>query len=143
VIRIHHHFNKGDNVKTLILIAGFVLSVTAIAVENGAPTLKSTMSDMAATLKKISAQSQDESKNSSSIALTEQFIKSVQQARELIPSTANDQASQDQYVAMIDKVLENANQLKTAFQSNENTKAVEILNVLVQNKKDGHSQFRN
>lgn len=129
--------------KTLILIAGFVLSVTAIAVENGAPTLKSTMSDMAATLKKISAQSQDESKNSSSIALTEQFIKSVQQARELIPSTANDQASQDQYVAMIDKVLENANQLKTAFQSNENTKAVEILNVLVQNKKDGHSQFRN
>lgn len=98
---------------------------------------------MAATLKKISAQSQDASKNSSSIALTEQFIKSVQQARELIPSTANDQTSQEQYVAMIDKVLENANQLKTAFQNNENTKAIGILNVLVQNKKDGHSQFRN
>jgi len=129
--------------KTLILIAGFILSVTAIANESGAPTLKSTMSDMAATLKKISAQSQDASKNSSSIALTEQFIKSVQQARELIPSTANDQTSQEQYVAMIDKVLENANQLKTAFQNNENTKAIGILNVLVQNKKDGHSQFRN
>ena len=128
--------------KTLILIASLVLSVTAMA-QAEAPTLKATMSNMAATLKSISAQSQDANKNASSIALTEQFIKFVQQARELTPSTANDKASQEQYVAMIDKVLANANELKAAFQNNENTKAVEILNALVQNKKDGHSQFRN
>jgi len=137
---------KGKIMKTLILITSLILSFTAIAettVQTSAPTLKSTMSDMATTLKSISSQSQDSSKNESSIQLTEQFIKSVEKARELLPATANDKASQEQYVAMIDQVLVHAKELKAAFEKNENAKAIAILNSLVQAKKEGHSQFRN
>lgn len=128
--------------KTLILITSLVLSLTAVA-QTDAPTLKSVMGEMATTLKSISAQSQDSGKNESSIQLTEQFIKSVEKARELLPSTANDQASQKQYVAMIDQVLVRGKELKLAFEKNDNAKAITILNALVQDKKEGHSQFRN
>lgn len=128
--------------KALLLITSLIFTIAATA-QTSEPTLKSTMGQMASALKAISAQSQDATKNANSAELTDKFLQLVQKARELIPSTANDKASQEQYIAMIDQVIAHAKELKSAFLNNENTKAIAILNTLVQDKKDGHAQFRN
>lgn len=126
-----------NTIVTLVLI---VSSFSFAATE--AVSLKNLMKDMSSKLKTIAAQSTDATKNASSALIALDLVKTVTAAKEVLPSSASDKARQDLYAKMMDDVLNNSKDLAQAFQSNDNTKAAEILAKLSQDKKDGHGEFR-
>lgn len=127
---------KNLMISLVLVISSFATAQTEVA------TLKSTMQAMSTSLKAIAAQSTDKTKNASSEKLTLDLIKSVTVAQTLLPSSATDKARKDLYAKMIGQVLTSSKQLAQAFHSNDNTKAAAILVTLTQEKKDGHSSFR-
>lgn len=127
--------------KTKIQI--LVLMFSAMAFAQVQPSsLKSAMKEMSTTLKTITAQASDATKNQSSAALAAKFVQAAEQSKAFLPTSANDPASKAKYAEMMDQVIARGNELQMAFQSNDNTKATTLLNQLVQDKKDGHNQFR-
>ncbi len=118
-----------------------LLSATAFAQLQPA-SLKSAMKDMSTTLKTITSQAADATKNQSSAVLAGKFVQAAEASKAFFPSSANDPTSKTKYTEMMDLVIARGNELQMAFQSNDNTKATALLNQLVQDKKDGHSQFR-
>lgn len=105
-------------------------------------SLKLAMKEMSTTLKTITAQAADSTKNQSSATLSAQFVQAAETSKTFFPNSANDPASRAKYTEMMDLVISRGNELQMAFQINDNAKAAAILNQLVQDKKDGHSQFR-
>lgn len=127
--------------KLKIQLITLVLSSMALA-QIQPSSLKSAMKEMSTTLKTIAAQASDPSKNQNSVVLAEKFVRAAEESKNFFPSSANDSTSQAKYTEMMEIVIARGNELQMAFQSNDNTKATAILNQLVQDKKDGHNQFR-
>lgn len=132
---------RGENMKITAQIIT-LLFATSVFAQVEAGSLKSAMKEMASALKTITVQANDASKNTSSSELAGKFVLVAQQAKGIYPSSANDDASKAKFAEMMDAVIVNGQLLQTAFASNDNTKATAILNQLVQDKKDGHSKFR-
>ena len=97
---------------------------------------------MSTTLKAIAEQSADPSKNVASEKLATDLVKSITGAKAFMPDTAKDQASKDMFIKMIDQTIDLAKQLAAAFHQNDNAKANDILNQMVNQKKDGHTRFK-
>ena len=144
---------KGEFMKSLILALTFIASASfaqvgqpvtpvgpqAPAVEQ---TLKSVMKEMSTKLKAIAAQAGDVTLNASSEALARELVTLVENGKALFPKTAQDQASQNEYVKMMDDTSLQAQALAEAFHANNNVLANEILAQLSQAKKDGHAKFK-
>jgi hypothetical protein len=105
-------------------------------------SLKDAMKDMSTKLKAISQQVNDVNQNASSEKLATEFKLSVMAAKSFLPKTVTDDASQALYLKMMDDTIVLADQLILAFHNNDNTKAVEVLNLLSAAKKEGHTEFK-
>ncbi|MFZ3231500.1 MAG: hypothetical protein WA160_14935 [Pseudobdellovibrio sp.] len=112
-------------------------------------SLASTMKAMSNGLKAVSAQSANTQMNENSAILVDQFILSALHAKDFIADSIaslpadQQQAAKAQYDKLLDDSAELGRQLAAAFRANNNSLATLILNQLVQNKKEGHSQFKN
>lgn len=122
--------------KTAILIIGLLLTTAGYS-----QTLKSAMKVMGTNLKLISIQVKDPSKNASSLALAEEFLRSSEESRGLIPDTAGTPDRKARYIEMIDQSSEQAKQLIDAFRNNDNQRAKLLVDGLLKSKKDGHNEF--
>lgn len=135
--------------KTGILIAAMMM-ITSSAFSNiTAPTsLKSAMKQMNSTLKVISDQSGDSSKNADSAKLADDFIALAESCKNFIPRKvqnlppAQQQAQVQNYNLDVDDMIALGKNLASAFRSNDNVGAVKILNDLNTTKKDGHAKFK-
>lgn len=124
-----------------VQLIALVISTTVFA-QVHTSSLKSAMKEMSTVLKAVTAQAADATKNKSSADLAGQFVRAAEEAKTFFPSSANDQASKEKYTEMMDTVIVSGKELQVAFQSNDNTKASVLLNQLVQDKKEGHNQFK-
>ncbi|MGZ3791430.1 MAG: hypothetical protein ACXVCP_03715 [Bdellovibrio sp.] len=111
-------------------------------------TLPATMSAMSKCMKTVAAQANDPKMNANSADLVDQFITLTLHSKEFVPKNisalpADQQAvSKAEYFKMLDKTADLGHQLAVALRANDNATAVTLLNLLVQAKKDGHSQFK-
>ncbi len=114
----------------------------------GPKDLGDAMKAMSGNLKAISEQGQNKAMNAQSAVLADQFVVAVGQARTFIPKSIGGLAGKDQaaakelYLKMIDQTVELGKQLAASFRANDNAKAVNLLNQLVSQKKQGHSEFK-
>ncbi len=129
------------------LLIAIALSAFSIATTGFAQDLRSVMKNMGIHLKLISNQVTDPAKNQNSLTLADELLKSTQEARGLIPDTVTSLPSSEQparaalYVKMIDHTADLIQQLIDALQKNDNAKAKQLVDSLVQTKKDGHGEF--
>jgi hypothetical protein len=131
----------GGNMKRFVQLFVILFATVAFA-ETTMVSLKSAMQDMSSALKTITVQANDTSKNADSADLAAKFVTAAQQAKTVYPASASSDESKAQYTQMLDGVIATGQQLQAAFASNDNTQAVSLLNQLVQEKKDGHTQFK-
>lgn len=135
-----------------IVVLGASLSLNAQMMDPSAnlPTsLGSTMKKMSSDLKKVAAQVNDPALNAESEKLANDYVVMTLHAKNFTPdsiaSLPKDQqkAQKENYDLALDKSAENGKQLAQAFHDNDNAKAIEVLNLLSKDKKDGHSKFKN
>jgi hypothetical protein len=111
-------------------------------------TLKATMKAMASDLKTIAAQVTNPQANENSASLADDFVKMVTHAKDFTPDMisslpADQQAAEEaKFDKQLDDVAALGTQMAAALRANDNAKASNILNQLVQAKKDGHDEFK-
>jgi len=128
-----------------------VLSLTNFAqtAQPQAPAnLGATMKAMATSLKKITAQAADATKNTESEQLTLDLVAMTKNSKNFIPPTlknlpADQQKVQlEQYNKLIDESVTIMEELAAAFHDNNNTKATDLIAKINAAKKEGHNQFK-
>lgn len=128
-----------------------VLSLTSFAqtAQPQAPAnLGATMKSMATSLKKITAQAADATKNAESERLALELVTLTKQSNNFIPQTlknlpADQQKVQlEQYKKLIDESVTMIEELAAAFHDNNNTKATDLIAKINAAKKEGHNQFK-
>ncbi len=131
------------------LLASLSLNAQTADTAAGMPTsLASTMKRMSSDLKKVAAQVNDPSLNTESEKLANDYVLMALHSKNFTPDRianipANQQPAQkENYDLTLDKTAETGKLLAQAFHDNENTKAVEFLNQLSKDKKDGHARFK-
>ncbi len=137
------------NLKTGILVAAMMMIASSAFSNITAPTnLKSAMKQMNSTLKTISAQSADATKNADSAKLADDFILLAESCKNFLPKKvqnlppAQQQAQAQDYNLDVDDMIALGKNLASAFRSNDNAGAVKILNDLNTTKKNGHDKFK-
>lgn len=141
----------------ILLTFTVIIAQAQVPVDTNAPaataanvpaTLGGVMKAMSATLKKITAQATDASKNIDSAKLTEELIDMAKNSKNHIPKSIKDlpkdqlTVQQEQYLKMIDENIALQQELLAAFQNNDNTKAADALNKINASKKEGHNAFK-
>ena len=128
-----------------------VLSLTNFAqtAQPQAPAnLGAAMKSMATSLKKITAQAADATKNTESEQLTLDLVAMTKNSKNFIPPTlknlpADQQKVQlEQYNKLIDESVTIMEELAAAFHDNNNTKATDLIAKINAAKKEGHNQFK-
>ena len=129
---------------TLLSLTGFAQTVQPQAPAN----LGATMKSMAASLKKITAQAADATKNAESEQLVLELVATTKLSKNFIPPTlknlpADQQKVQlEQYNKLIDESVAIMEELAAAFHDNNNTKATDLITKINAAKKEGHNQFK-
>lgn len=142
-----------SSIKNLFTITALVTAGVFAQAQQNAPaalptSLAATMKKMSSDLKKVATQVNDPSANAESEALANDYVVMVLHAKDFTPDSiqslpsSQQKAAKADYDAMLDKSAENGKLLAQAFHNNENAKAVEALNLLSQDKKDGHAKYK-
>ena len=110
--------------------------------------LADTMKLMSSKLKAITVQTLDASKNAQSAVLADEFVAAVAIARTFTPKTITDLPLAQQpkqkaiFLQMIDGASALGVKLAAAFRANDNAAASQLLNQMVDAKKQGHDAFK-
>ncbi len=136
---------------TVVLMSLTAMSATDLTtVEAAAPkSLGSAMKLMSGKLKDIAAQVTDPQLNAQSALMADEFIAAVVAGKVFIPDSVAKMPSQEQaaakamYTKMMDQTIILGQQLAASLRGNDNTKASLLLNDLVSQKKQGHTEFKN
>lgn len=132
----------------IVLTASLSFAQSSEPQANMPSSLGSTMKRMSSDLKKIATQVNDPKANAQSEALALDYVSMALHSKNFTPDTitslpASQQKEQKaQYDLALDNTAENGTELAQAFHDNNNAKAVEILNLLSKDKKDGHARFK-
>lgn len=111
-------------------------------------SLASTMKRMSSDLKKVAAQVNNPAANADSEALSNDYVSMALHAKNFTPDKIaalpvdQQKGPKADYDLTLDKTADNGKILAQAFHDNDNAKAVEVLNLLSKDKKDGHARFK-
>lgn len=106
------------------------------------------MKEIGTVFKALTKQASDATQNTDSSAkaarLNELFKLSLQEVPDTVASLTGAQriAALNQYQAWIQKEADLALELKSAFDTNDNAKALSLLNDMASVKEDGHTEFK-
>lgn len=136
-------------VALFVLMTGLSLNAQTTDPAVALPTsLASTMKRMSSDLKKVATQVNNPATNAESETLANDYVAMALHAKNFTPDKVAALAPEPQkaakadYDATLDKTAENGKLLALAFHNNDNTKAIEVLNLLSSDKKDGHAKFK-
>ena len=138
-----------NSIMATTCVIGLFLTFNANAQFDNTASLKSYMKTMSSKLKTIASQVSNPSKNSENETLSNEFIQTVEQAKNVLPSDINNLPPTQQverkatYIKMMDQTVQLGKELALAFHNNDNAAANVILGKLSQEKKDGHNEFKN
>lgn len=121
---------------TSIILGLVLLSTVAIAVE--ALTLKGNMKQAGNLLKQVTASVNDSTKNQVNAKATADMTAFIVAARDQAP----DMGSFDEYKSIMDQEIAALNELKAAFEKNDNVAAQAALQKVNLLKKEGHDKFK-
>jgi Cytochrome b562 len=131
--------------KLLLVLFSFA-SVTALA--DTAPSLKDNMKTLGGLFKQISDTVADSTKNADNSKAAAQVITLFQTVQNQVPDTVAKLPDPQKTTAYADfqriigLEIADAQNLKAAFDANDNKTAANIVNDMTSNKKDGHNKYR-
>lgn len=133
----------------VVLTTALVLNAQALATSSELPSsLSLTMKRMSSDLKKVTSQVNNPALNAESEALSNDFVTMAIHAKNFTPDKIAalpvdlQSSAKSEYDLSLDKTAQNGQLLAQAFRDNDNAKAVEILSLLSQDKKEGHKKFK-
>jgi hypothetical protein len=133
----------------VVLTTALVLNAQTPPAQTVPPaSLASTMKRMSSDLKKVAAQVNNSAMNAESEALSNDYVAMALHSKNFTPDkiaalpAGQQKGPKADYDLTLDKTAENGLLLAKAFHDNDNAKAIEILNLLSQDKKDGHAKFK-
>ncbi len=130
---------------SLMLLSSLSFAQTA---PTAGPSLKATMDQISSVVKTLTANLNDPSKNADSAKLADQLVTLFTTAQGQTPTSVGKLADDQKATAvqgfqsLIQKEIDDAKALKSAFDSNNNTQAGTILQDMNTLKSQGHSTYR-
>lgn len=128
--------NLKNTVSAWLAVLLFSAGVSANAL-----TLADVMQSMAATVKSINSQATNPAQNANSADLALRLANLCDSAKSFTPSTATSADQKATYDQLMSTAAQTARDLAKAFQAGDNSKAVQLLQQLAAQKKNGHAQF--
>ena len=132
---------------TLLLVCSLMLSAFSLRADDDTP-LEKQMQIMARSMKQLSLQVVDSTKQQESITLLETLKKAASDSQQLEPRKTSSipQAEQEKfmtaYKAQMDKLSEAFNQIEEALKAGKYDQAKALLATVGSIKKEGHSKFK-
>ena len=134
--------------KNMIVAAALIVSGVMASAQFSADDLASNMKVMSSKLKAIAEQVKNPALNTNSAKLADEFTVAAHGSKQFVPDTVAALPPKDQparkalFDQMLDTAVSQGQKLAAALRANDNARAVEILKLLSQTKKDGHAEFR-
>ncbi len=126
---------------SIILGTALVMSFSVMAQDAATLSLKDNMKQSGSILKQISASVNDASKNAANAELTAKMIAYFGAAKNQRPDSVSAGSYAD-YQSLIEQEIQSMKELQAAFQKNDNTGALAIIQKMNTLKKEGHDKYK-